>query len=227
MSDLQIFPELEQGSDEWLAARCGLLTASTLGKLLTPALKVADNDTSRALTETLVAERITGHVDYIHPSFDMQRGTLDEPLARDLYREQYAPVDEIGFAIRTIGGHKLGASPDGLVGDDGGIEIKSRRPRTQLRTILSDTVPTENLAQIHACMFVLDRAWWDYVSYAGGWPLHVIRVWRDPRWDDAITAALETFEGRAYADLDAYHAITNGKPIAPRVDHFQEMEILL
>lgn len=227
MNDLQIYPDLEQGSDEWLAARCGLVTASTIGKLLTSTLKVADNDTSRALTETLIAERVTGHVDYVHPTFDMQRGTLDEPLARDLYRTEYAPVEEIGFAVRTIGKHRIGASPDGLVGKEGGIEIKSRKPRVQLRTTLTDRVPTENLAQIHACMLVLDRDWWDYVSYSGGWPLHVIRVHRDERWDAAIIAALETFEAQAELDVAAYNTITAGRPIAPRVDHFQEMELSL
>jgi hypothetical protein len=227
MNNLQIYPDLEQGSDEWLAARCGLVTASTIGKLLTSTLKVADNDTSRALTETLIAERITGHVDYVHPTFDMQRGTLDEPLARDLYRAEYAPVEEIGFAVRTIGKHRLGASPDGLVNKRGGIEIKSRRPRTQLRTILTDRVPVENLAQIHACMLVLDREWWDYVSYSGGWPLHVIQVIRDDKWDAAITAALETFEEQAAAAIGQYTIRTAGRPIAPRVDHFQEMELSL
>lgn len=222
---LKIYADMEQGSPEWLAARCGLGTASNVGKWLTATGKVADNDTSRALTETLIAERITGHVDYVHPTFDMQRGTLDEPLARDLYRAEYAPVEEIGFAVRTIGKHRLGASPDGLVGTDGGIEIKSRRPRTQLRTILTDRVPVENLAQIHACMLVLDREWWDYVSYSGGWPLHVIRVYRDESWDAAIIAALEKFEAQAAMDVAAYNAITAGRPIAPRVDHFQEMKI--
>jgi len=128
---LEIFTELEQGSPEWLAARCGLLTASTIGRLITPTLKVADNETSRGLIETLVAERLTGHIDPIYPNADMQRGTMDEPYARDLYAEEYAPVTEIGFAVRTINGHKLGASPDGLVGEYGGLEIKSRSPKTK------------------------------------------------------------------------------------------------
>ena len=125
---LEIFTELEQGSPEWLAARCGLLTASTIGKLITPKLQVADNETSRGLIETLVAERLTGHIDPIYPNADMQRGTMDEPYARDLYAKEYAPVTEIGFAVRTINGYRLGASPDGLVGEYGGLEIKSRSP---------------------------------------------------------------------------------------------------
>ena len=222
---LVIFNELEQGSDEWLAARCGLVTASMIGKLITTTLKVSDNDTSRGVTETLVTERITGFVDYVHPTFDMQRGTMDEPYARELYAEQFAPVEEIGFAIRGINGHALGASPDGLVGTDGGIEIKSRKPKVHLRTILTDTVPAENMAQIQACLLVFDRGWWDYVSYAGGWPLYVKRVYPDPRWQNVITEALEATETSAARMIAAYNTATNGAPIAPRIDHFAEMEL--
>lgn len=222
---LQIFHDLEQGSDAWLEARCGLLTASTIGKLISPTGKVADNDTSRSLTETLVAERITGHVDFVQPSFDMQLGTLNEPLARNLYAEQHGPVTEIGFAIRETGGHKLGASPDGLIDEWGGIEIKSRRPKSQIRAIVTDTVPTENLAQIHTCMFVLDRDWWDYVSYSQGLPLFVKRVYRDTAWDTLISAALTAFEANAARMIDTYTAAVGDKPVAPRVDHFAEIEI--
>ena len=224
---LEVFPNLEQGRPEWLAARCGLLTASVIGKLITPKLQVADNETSRGVIETLVAERITGRVEYVHPSFDMQRGSMDEPYARDLYAEQYAPVTEIGFAVRTINGHKLGASPDGLVGEFGGLEIKSRSPKLQLKTILSREIPTDNLAQIHACMFVLDRGWWDYCSYAGGWPLQVIHVTRDPLWDAVIIDALNAFEAAAERMISAYRRATAGSPIAPLIDHFQEIEIEL
>jgi hypothetical protein len=220
---LEIYAELEQGSDAWLAARCGLLTASTIGKLITPTLKVADNDTSRGLVETLVAERITGHIDPIYPNADMQRGTMDEPYARDLYAEEYAPVTEIGFAVRTINGYRLGASPDGLVGEYGGLEIKSRSPKIQLKTILAGEIPTANLAQIHACMFVLDRTWWDYCSYAGGWPLRVIHVTRSERWDAVITDALDAFEDAAALMIANYQTATAGSPVAPRIDHFQEM----
>ena len=224
---LEVFPSLEQGSDEWLAARCGLLTASVIGRLITPKLQVADNDTSRGVIESLVAERITGRVEYVHPSFDMQRGTMDEPYARDLYAEQYAPVTEIGFAVRTINGHRLGASPDGLVGEFGGLEIKSRSPKLQLKTILTREIPAANLAQIHACMLVLDRGWWDYCSYAGGWPLHVIHVTRDPRWDAVIIDALTAFEDDAKSLISIYRRATAGSPVAPLIDHYAEIEIQL
>jgi hypothetical protein len=225
MNDLQIYDTLEQGSDEWLQARCGILTASVIGKMLTPKLQVANNETSRTLTETLVAERLTGHVEFIHPSRAMERGTLDEPYARQMYAENHAPVEQIGFATNVFNGHVLGASPDGLVSTDGGIEIKSRDPKIQLRTILTQEVPAENLAQVHTSMLVLDREWWDYCSYAGGWPLVVIRVYRDEAWHLAIRDALDAFEERAAAMASAYRRATAGEPIAPRIDHFAETEM--
>jgi hypothetical protein len=221
------YPTLEQGSDEWIAARCGVLTASQIGKLITNStLMVANNDASRGLTEALVAERITGHVEYVHPSFSMQRGSLDEPYARGLYSAQYEPVTELGFAVRTINGHKLGASPDGLT-PLGGLEIKSRDPKIQLKTILSNTVPAENLAQVHANMTVFARESWDYCSYAGGWPLHVIRVHRDDKWQTAIRDALDKFEENAALMIESYKQTVGDAPVAPRIDHFQEVELKL
>lgn len=192
---LTTYAELEQGSQEWLEARCGLLTASTIGRLITPTtLKVADNETSRGLTMQLAAERITGHVDYVHPTADMQRGTDDEPYARDIYREHFAPVEQVGFMVRDFGSYRIGFSPDGLVGDDGLIEIKSRRPKEHLKTVLKGLPPLENMAQLHAGLLVSGRDWIDYVSYSAGLPLWVTRVYPDTRWVDAIHAAAEQFD---------------------------------
>jgi hypothetical protein len=135
-------PDLIQGTDEWLDQRRGMVTASVVGQLVTAStLKVAKNDYSRALTAQLVAERITGWTDPQYVSDDMLRGHEDEPRARDLYSEHFAPVVESGFMVRTEDNWKLGYSPDGLVGDDGLIEVKSRRPKKHLTTILSGEVP--------------------------------------------------------------------------------------
>lgn len=222
---LTIYETLEQGSDQWLQARCGIVTASVVGKLLTPKMQVANNDTSRAVTETLVAERLTGFVEYVHPTFDMQRGSLDESYARGLYREQHAPVQEIGFATNTFNGHVLGASPDGLVSTTGGLEIKSPKAKTHLRTILADEVPAEHLPQIHTSMLVLERDWWDFCSYAGGWPIYVKRVYADPVWQTAIRDALDKFEENAARMIDSYRATVGDAPVAERIDHWADIEI--
>lgn len=222
---LTVYADLEQGSQQWLEARCGVLTASQLGKLLTATGKVADNETSRSLTETIVAERLTGYVEYVHPTFDMQRGSLDESFARDLYREQHAPVVEVGFATNIFGGHVLGASPDGLVGQRGGLEIKSPKAKTHLRTILAGEVPSEHLPQIHTSMLVLERDWWDFESYCGGWPIFVKRVHADEKWRAVILEALETFEENAARMIDTYKTVVGDAPVAERIDHWADVEI--
>lgn len=224
---LRIYTELEQGSDQWLAARCGLLTASTVGRLITPTLKTADNDASRGLTLTLAAERITGRSEDVYVTADMERGNLDEPICRDHYSEHHAPVTQIGFMVREINGHRLGFSPDGLVGEDGLIEAKSRKPKVHLATILADAVPAENMAQCQAGLLVSGRAWIDYLSWSGGLPMWRKRVFPDQQWFDAITNALEAFEKNAADMVARYENATRGLPGTQWVDHFADMEMVL
>lgn len=210
--------EVEQGSQDWLDLRCGMLTASTIGQLISPkTIKPANNDTSRALTMHLVAERITGYVEPTFVSADMERGNMDEPVARDLYSQHYAPAVECGFMVRDNGAwNKLGYSPDGVVGDDGLIEIKSRRQKKHLQTILANEVPLENMAQIQTGLLVSGRAWLDYVSFCGGMPLYVKRVLPDQRWFDAIKSALDQFETTAATMLAAYPTAIAGAPMTER-----------
>lgn len=223
---ITIHNDLVQGSDAWLQARCGVITASVIGKLITPTLRVADNDTSRGVTLTLAAERITGHVEYVHPTFDMQRGTDDEPFARALYAEHHAPVEEIGFV--TLDGsdsddreYKIGYSPDGFVGDDGLIECKSRQPKGQLIAILSNTVPAANMAQIQCGMFVTGRTWCDYVSYSAGLPLFVKRVHAETDWFTAIEAAAVAFESNVTDTITRYE---NAAHLMPRTERRPELD---
>ena len=218
------YPTLMQGTDEWFAARRGLVTASVISKLLTATLKVANNDTSRGLALTLTAERITGNIDPSFLSADMWRGVEDEPVARDLYAERYAPVEQLGFIVRDFGDYRIGYSPDGLVGDDGLIECKSRLQKIHLQTILDDRVPDENMAQLQCGLLASGRAWIDYVSYCGGMPLWVKRVTPDLSWQAAILAAVEALEESA-ADMTArYHAAVEGLPITERVNRGADIE---
>jgi len=222
---LEIFTELEQGSDEWLAARCGIVTASVIGQLVTPTLKTANNDTSRGLTNLLVAERITGRVVQVFANAAMQRGTLDEPYARAKYSAHHAPVTEVGFMVRDFGDYQIGYSPDGLVGDDGLIEIKSREPKKHIATILADEVPAENMAQCQTGLLVAGRAWIDYVSYCGGMPLWTKRIYPDIRWQLAIKEAVEQFENNSLGIIANYMEAVEGLPATEYIDHFAELEI--
>ena len=221
---LKFYRDLIQGTDEWHAARCGMVTASVAGKLLTSTLKVADNESSRGVVLTLAAERITGYVDPTYCGSSMERGHEDEPYARDTYSEHVAPVDEAGFMVRDFGDYRIGYSPDGLVSVDGQIEVKSRLQKIHLRAILEDRVPAENYAQIQCGLLVSGRDWCDYVSFCGGMPLYVKRVYPDPMWFAAILAAVETFEANVADILARYHEVVAGLPATERVNRDAEIE---
>ena len=223
---LTIMDDLEQGSDEWLEARRGMLTASIIGQLITPkTTKPAHNPSARACVMKLAAERISGYVDPVWVSADMERGTMEEPIARDLYAERYAPVSQTGFMVLEEFGCQLGYSPDGLVGDDGLIEIKSRRPKKQLQTILSDAVPPENMAQCQTGLYVSGREWIDYVSFCGGMPLFVKRVYGDAEWADAIAGTTRDTE-RAIAEMtEKYKKAIIGLAPTERTNFNQEIVI--
>lgn len=229
LSDMKIYDDLEQGTEEWLEARRGILTASTIGKLITPkTMKVATNDTARALIRALTAERITGHIEPVFVTADMEFGQMIEPIARQMYAEwQNVEVREVGFITREIDGHTLGYSPDGLVGDDGLIEIKSRRQHIQLDTILTGKVPAANMAQIQTGLLVTGREWCDYLSFCPQMPLYRIRVEPQKLWQDAIREALATFEVVASGYIASYEHDTDGLPVAEAISMYPEIELTL
>lgn len=219
--------ELTQGTDEWLAARCGLLTASELKLIVTPTFKASNSAAARAHLLELTAQRITGHIEPRFVTDDMLRGMNDEGDARALYAQHRAPVDEVGFITRTFDHGRtftLGYSPDGLVGDDGLIEIKSRRPKFQVETILGGEVPDDFIVQLHAGLLIADREWCDFISYSGGLPFFVCRVWRDPRATAAILDACAEAEERMTRMTEDFAHLARGMvPTERRVE--QEMVV--
>lgn len=223
---LHIYPDIEQRSDEWYDQRRGMVTASAIGTLLTPTLRVAANDTSRALTHALAAERILGWTEDTHVSRDMLRGIEHEPYAVDAYQQQTGSVVEsCGFMVLEGDGWKIGYSPDGLVGDDGLIEVKCPRAKTHLRYVLADKVPDHYMAQCQAGLLVSGRKWLDFVSFFGGMPLFVKRVTPDPQWQEALIAAAADFEANVREITDTYAAATNGLPATDRVPDPDDIRI--
>lgn len=218
-------PYLVQGSDEWRAARCGLLTASEMKHILTPTLKVASNDKERAHLYELLAQRITGYVEPSYIGDDMLRGINDELEAANIYGEKYAPVTETGFVTNDSFGFTIGYSPDRLVGDDGLIECKSRKQKFQIETIISGEVPQEYVLQCQTGLLVSGRKWLDFCSFSGGLPMAVIRVLPDPEIRAAIIAAAKAFESRLEEKLFAYHAAVKANPKWPKTERriIQEM----
>lgn len=223
---------LIQGSEEWLAARCGLLTASEMKLIITPTLRAASNDKERAHLYELLAQRITRYVEPHYISDDMMRGQEDEIEACIEYGKHYAPVDACGFVTNGKWGFTLGYSPDGLVGAKGLVEVKSRREKYQVQTIIEnvagETIPAEYMAQVQTGLLVADdREWCDFISYSGGLPMAVIRVHPIDEVQDAILEAAEAFEFRLAKKLSEYEAaLASEARLTPTVRKIYE-EILV
>jgi hypothetical protein len=222
------YEELIQGSDEWLAARCGLLTASEMKEIITPAtLAPKSKKNPDELIDhawELLAQRITGYVEPHYIGDDMLRGKEDEIEARILYSEIYAPVTDMGFIVKEINGFKIGYSPDGLVGEDGLIECKSRRQKFQIETILNNEMPDDYRIQVQTGMLVTGRAWCDFISYSAGLPMFVKRVFADTEIQTKILEAATIFEEKLAAKLEQYKPAAVGFfPTERRVE--QEMTI--
>lgn len=224
---LRVYERMEQRSEEWFEARRGIVTASVVGQLITAkTIKTAANLASRALAAQLVAERITGWVEPTYQSHDMLRGVLDEPTARRVYSEHHAPVVECGFMVRDDWGFRIGWSPDGLVGDVGAIEVKSRNARQQVTTVLADAVPDEHMAQCQCALLVSGREWIDYVSFAGGMHMFVKRVEPDEHWQTAILEAVGRFEKTATEMQSDYERAVVGLPMTERTPDYFATEII-
>lgn len=186
---------------------------------LPPTYQVADNETSRALTLMLVAERVAGFTEELPITSDMWRGIDSEPIARDVYSGHIEQAVEVGFMVRDDWGFKIGYSPDGVVGDAGLIEVKSPRAKTHLSTILADEVPPYYMPQLQCGLLVSGREWIDFVSYCGGMPLWTKRIEPDPAWFKAIVAAVAQFELTAEQMVGTYLERTLGLPETERTNN--------
>lgn len=194
-----------------------------------PVLTLADGQTVRDLAAYLAAERIAGiDPDGTFVNRDMWRGISIEEPARKLYAKHFGvTVTECGFLVRDEGDYKIGVSPDGLVGDDGGLEIKSPRQRGHLLTAVSGVVPAAHMAQIQTALLVSGRAWWDFMSYSPGMKPWVKRVLPDPDWFLAIHAAVAELETTIARLVDEYMDATAAFPVTDRLPDPNLVELTL
>lgn len=182
--------EIIQGSPEWFAARLGKVTASRVSDVVARTKTGWGASRANYMAE-LIAERLTGESAEKFTNSAMQWGTDKEPDARTTYEFQTgAEVTAIGFADHpTI--PMSGASPDGLVGFEGLVEIKCPNTATHLDTLLSRDIPQKYVQQMQWQMACTERTWCDFVSFdprlPGRMSLFVLRVLRD----DVMIRALE------------------------------------
>lgn len=188
--------DIEQGTPEWFAARCGRVTASRVADIIAKTKSGPSASRANYLAE-LVAERLTGST---APSFTndaMRWGTEQEPAARMAYEfHEEVEVSQVGFVIHPRI-EMAGASPDGLVNADGLVEIKCPNTATHIDTLLGQTVPAKYTTQMQWQMACTGRQWCDFVSFDPRLPvdmqMFIRRVHRDADLIADLEAEVEAF----------------------------------
>ena len=203
---IKIYEHIEQGTEEWHEVRRGVITASKVGAMLTATGKIANNATSRRAVLELASERLSGFTEETATTYAMRRGHDDEELAIEIYSEKVAPVRRVGFVTNDEYGLLIGCSPDGLVGEDGGVECKSRLHAIQLQTIIDGVVPDEFKVQIQFSMLVLNRPWWDFISAPafGGSKIMLIKTEPDLSMKSLLIDAAHECERRVKEAIAEY-----------------------
>jgi putative phage-type endonuclease len=176
---------MEQRSDEWFAARLGKVTASRVADVIAKT-KTGPSASRENYATQLVLERLTNKQAESYTNAAMQWGTDTEPMARQAYElKRGLFVNETGFVDHpTI--EMSGASPDGLVGTDGLIEVKCPNSATHMETMLTQKVPAKYIPQMMWQMACTGRNWCDFVSYDPRFPenlqIFIERVTYDPTY---------------------------------------------
>jgi predicted phage-related endonuclease len=185
------FFDYEQGSSEWFDVRRGIVTASCFDAVMANGKGGAESKMRRKYMLTLIGERLTGETAESYSNGHMERGKVMEAEARDLYSFTTGnEIKQVGF-IKL--GDDIGASPDGLIGDPGCLEVKTKQPHLHLDCLLRDEVPSEHLKQIQGQLWVSDREWCDFVSYWPGLKIFIKRVNRDVSMIAKIYLAVDEF----------------------------------
>jgi putative phage-type endonuclease len=151
--------DIEQGTEEWQKARLGIPTASNFDKIVTTKGDLSKQ--SKKYLYTLASEQVTGVKEEGYTNGVMQRGNELEQEARDFYElTQSATIEKVGF-VYSDESKSVGASPDGFVGEEGGIEIKCPLAHTHVGYLLGKKLPTEYIQQVQGNLFVTgrDRDW--------------------------------------------------------------------
>lgn len=183
--ELQLF-DCPQGSEDWVNARLGVVTASEFKSVMAK----GEGKTRRKYLLTVAGEKCGGQPFDRYTNDFMDRGHAFEDEARRLYTFiTDNEVRQVGFLRRG----DVGYSPDGLVGDDGLLEVKTKLAHLHLECLLSDELPSEHRQQCQGGLWVSGRQWVDFVSYSTGLPLFVKRVHRDEAFIARIKVEVDSF----------------------------------
>lgn len=209
--------DIIQGSEEWFAIRCGKVTASRVADVVAKT-KTGWGASRANYMAQLIAERLTGTVAESYSNAAMQWGTDIEPRARVAYEfYRNADVAEVGFIVHPRI-DMSGASPDGLVGDAGLVEIKCPNTATHIDTLLGQEVPAKYVTQMQWQMACTGREWTDFVSFDPRMPesmsMFVRRVFRDDKRISELEADVSDFLAEVADRVKALRDIYEAPPPA-------------
>ena len=194
--------EIEQGTPEWFAARLGKATGSRIADIIAK-IKTGYSTSRANYAAQLVCERLTGKVAESFTNAAMQWGTETEPLARAAYEVKTGEmVDQVGF-VDHPSIENSGASPDGLVGLFGMLEIKCPNTATHIETLLSQQVPTKYITQMQWQMACAGRQWCDFVSFDPRMPENLQLFIKRVEYDPPYVAMLEKEVIQFLMDVEA------------------------
>lgn len=184
---------VKQGSPEWLAARLGKVTASEINTLVSPTGKVRTGQGPHTYLCRKVAEKVLGWTQEDAGSFAMGQGSIMEHEARPWFAFEYG-LDVAAVGLCLTDDERYGCSPDGLIGADGGLEIKCPTPPVHMEYLLNGLfVPEDYLLQVQFSLWVTGRKWWNFLSYSRQLPPLVVHVTPDQKIQAAITTAISEF----------------------------------
>jgi hypothetical protein len=190
-----------QGSPEWLADRCGVASASRFAAIMAT-IKSGEAAERRNYRSDLLVERLTGKPLETFTTNAMKQGIEREPFARQAYESRTGNlVEQVGFCRHDV--IQAGASPDGLIDEDGGIEIKCPERSAHLRYLQQDMEPPEYTWQIQGGMWITGRQWWEFVSWNPDFPEHLQLIVRRIKRNEEAIAKLATEVKKFLAEVDA------------------------
>lgn len=194
---MKLYP-CTQGEHEWLQARVGKVTASEADNILTPAFEIRKGDMPKTYLAKKLAEHVLGRPLEGFSSFETEQGQALEDEARKWFCFEFNHrVQNVGFIEHDDG--RSGCSPDALLDEDGGLEIKAPQPTNHVKYLLDGALPKDYAVQVHFSMWVTGRPWWKFVSYRRKFRPLVLTVPRNEKIMGKITAAVAKF----YRDFDA------------------------
>lgn len=181
-----------QGTEEWLQARAGIPCASEIDALISPLGKIKTGEGPKTYLAKKLAEWWTGAPLSTPLSWYMEQGKFVEEIALPWYELEFdTKIQRVGFI--TTDSMSVGCSPDGLIGEDGGIEIKSPMLETHIKYLLYGDIPPEYIAQVQTQLYVTGRKWWKFISYRRKLPPLIVDVEPNDKFQCNLHQAINEF----------------------------------